>query len=190
MANLAYNFQRLPGPRDELRPRDAIDGLRSRLSSKNQQISHRNQGSYAVCEPSRPHHAEIRRFFEVSNSTTSNRRAILPTSSPRPPATGLLPAGMNSCRGTGGRISNRSPKPPHLRPPAHAYGKPESAKSSNRKPIMSLRPNPDWRKSGGYVTTSFSRCPIAWRAQRLISVRKIKETRLSCISAYATAPAK
>lgn len=28
---------------------------------------------------------------------------------------------MNSCLGTGSQISNRSPKPPDLRPPAHAY---------------------------------------------------------------------
>ena len=30
---------------------------------------------------------------------------------------------MNSCRGTGDQIRNRSPKPPDLRPLAHAYGK-------------------------------------------------------------------
>ena len=45
----------------------------------------------------------------------------MPTSSPRSLANGLLPAGMNSCRGTGDPISNRSPQPPDLRPPAHAY---------------------------------------------------------------------
>ncbi len=55
------------------------------------------------------------------NSMASNHRPISPTSSPRSWANGLLPAGMNSCRGTGGQINNRSPKPPDLRPPAHLY---------------------------------------------------------------------
>ena len=31
-------------------------------------------------------------------------------------------AGMNSCPGTGGQISNRSQKPPEPRPPGPAYG--------------------------------------------------------------------
>ena len=57
----------------------------------------------------------------LPSSMASNRRPTSPMSSPRSLATGLPRAGMNSCLGTGSQISNRSPKPPDLRPPAHAY---------------------------------------------------------------------
>ena len=66
------------------------------------------------------------------NLMASNHRHISPTSSPRSRTNGLLPAGMNSCRGTGGPISNRSPQPPDLRSPAHAYQRPQSECSYDR----------------------------------------------------------
>src|SRR3546814_2150289 len=78
---------------------------------------------------------------------------LLPYTTPvRSPATGRPLAVMNSCRGIGDQISNRSPKPPDLRPPAHAYAT-DFAKSVDpafcRRPDLRLRPPKPRRNEGG-----------------------------------------